>query len=154
MTLEMLTAKAELKELVDAFSNLADTKDAQAQGELFTPDGVLEFQMGFDGETQKIAGRRHGLLRGNACKRVRRQDCYDNELCSLPPTPALGNTNIITEALTTDEIHLIYDRYGTEIQKSGKYPHSVRRENGRSRYKRTGNSGRKNRTRGQRAFEL
>ena len=79
MTLEMLTAKAELKELVDAFSNLADTKDAQAQGELFTPDGVLEFQMGFDGETQKIAGRRHGLLRGNACKRVRRQDCISDK---------------------------------------------------------------------------
>ena len=33
MTLEMITAKMELKELVDVFSNLADVKDAAAQGE-------------------------------------------------------------------------------------------------------------------------
>ena len=45
MTLEMITAKMELKELVDVFSNLANVKDAAAQGEMFTPDGVLEFQM-------------------------------------------------------------------------------------------------------------
>ena len=57
MTLEMLTAKSELKELVDVFSNLADVKDAASQGDLFTPDGVLEFQMGFDGDVQKIVGR-------------------------------------------------------------------------------------------------
>jgi len=56
MTIEMITAKMELKELVDVFSNLADVKDAAAQGELFTPDGVLEFQMGFDGEIQNIVG--------------------------------------------------------------------------------------------------
>ena len=57
MTIEMLTAKMELKELVDVFSNLADVKNAKGQGELFTPDGVLEFQMGFDGEIQNIVGR-------------------------------------------------------------------------------------------------
>lgn len=57
MTNEVLTAKAELKELVDVFSNLADVKDAAAQGELFTENGVLEFQMGFDGPVQNIVGR-------------------------------------------------------------------------------------------------
>ena len=57
MTIEMITAKMELKELVDVFSNLADVKDAKSQGDLFTPDGVLEFQRGFDGEVQNIVGR-------------------------------------------------------------------------------------------------
>ena len=57
MTTEMMMAKMELKELVDVFSNLADVKDAAAQGELFLPDGVLEFQIGFDGAIQNIVGR-------------------------------------------------------------------------------------------------
>ena len=57
MSIEILEAKAELKDLVDTFSNLADVKDAAAQGELFLPDGALEFQMGMDGEINKIEGR-------------------------------------------------------------------------------------------------
>ncbi len=57
MSMEMMAAKMELKELVDVFSNLADVKDAAGQGELFLPDGVLEFQMGFDGAIQNIVGR-------------------------------------------------------------------------------------------------
>lgn len=57
MTIEMIRAKIELKELVDVFSNLADVKDAKSQGDLFTPDGILEFQMGFNGEVQNIVGR-------------------------------------------------------------------------------------------------
>ena len=57
MTMQELTDRAELKDLVDTFSNLADVKDAAAQGDLFLPDGWLEFQMGFDGEIQKIEGR-------------------------------------------------------------------------------------------------
>ena len=57
MSLESWIAKMELKELVDAFANLADEKDARGQGELFTEHGVLEFQIGFDGELQKIEGR-------------------------------------------------------------------------------------------------
>ena len=40
MTNEMMIAKMELKELVDVFSNLADVKDAAAQGELFLPEEV------------------------------------------------------------------------------------------------------------------
>ena len=35
MTNEMISAKMELKELVDTFSNLADVKDAKSQGDLF-----------------------------------------------------------------------------------------------------------------------
>lgn len=74
MTNEMISAKMELKELVDVFSNLADVKDAGAQGELFTEDGVLEFQMGFDGEVQNIVGR-EALVQAfsatiNPCKNV------------------------------------------------------------------------------------
>ena len=74
MTNEILTAKMELKELVDEFSNLADVKDAKSQGELFLPDGVLEFQMGFDGEIQNLVGR-EALVQAfaatiNPCKSV------------------------------------------------------------------------------------
>lgn len=57
MTTEIMQAKMELKELVDTFSNLADVKDAASQGELFLPEGTLEFQMGFDGEINHIEGR-------------------------------------------------------------------------------------------------
>ena len=74
MTNEMMAAKMELKELVDSFSNLADVKDAAAQGELFLPEGVLEFQMGFDGPIQNIVGR-EALVQAfaatiNPCKAV------------------------------------------------------------------------------------
>jgi hypothetical protein len=57
MTLEQLIAKQELKELVDEFSILADNRDAQGQGPLFTEDAVLEFQMGPEGEVHEIPGR-------------------------------------------------------------------------------------------------
>ena len=74
MTIEDLTARAELKDLVDTFSNLADEKDAVSQGNLFLPDGWLEFQMGFNGEIQKIEGR-EALVQAfaatiNPCKAV------------------------------------------------------------------------------------
>jgi hypothetical protein len=74
MTNEVISAKMELKELVDVFSNLTDIKDAASQGELFLPDGVLEFQMGFNGEIQNIVGR-EALVQAfsatiNPCKSV------------------------------------------------------------------------------------
>ena len=74
MSIEILEAKAELKDLVDTFSNLADVKDAAAQGELFLPDGALEFQMGMDGAINKIEGR-EALVQAfaatiNPCKAV------------------------------------------------------------------------------------
>ncbi len=52
-----LVEKAQNKELIDTFSNLADVKDAKSQGDLFLEDGMLEFQMGFDGEINNIEGR-------------------------------------------------------------------------------------------------
>ena len=58
MTMQELMDRAELKELVDTFSNLADVEDAASQGELFLPDGWLEFQLGFDGEIKKMRGVR------------------------------------------------------------------------------------------------
>ena len=74
MSIEILEAKAELKDLVDTFSNLADVKDAAAQGELFLPDGWLEFRMGMDGEINKIESR-EALVQAfastiNPCKAV------------------------------------------------------------------------------------
>lgn len=74
MTMQELMDRAELKDLVDTFSNLADVKDAASQGELFLPDGWLEFQMGFDGDINKIEGR-EALVQAfsatiNPCKAV------------------------------------------------------------------------------------
>ncbi len=74
MTMQELMDRAELKDLVDTFSNLADVKDAAAQGELFLPDGWLEFQLSFDGEINKIEGR-EALVQAfaatiNPCKAV------------------------------------------------------------------------------------
>lgn len=57
MTVEQLIAKQEIRELVDTFSVLADDRDAQGQGLLFTEDAVLEFQMGPEGEVHEIPGR-------------------------------------------------------------------------------------------------
>lgn len=54
---DILIAKAELKELVDRFSDYSDLRDAKNLSELFTADGVLEFQTGFDGELQNLSGR-------------------------------------------------------------------------------------------------
>ena len=57
MTVEELIAKQEIQELVSEFSILADDRDAQGQGPLFTEDAVLEFQMGPEGEVHEIPGR-------------------------------------------------------------------------------------------------
>jgi hypothetical protein len=46
MTLEILEAKAQLKELVDTFSNLADEKRIADQMPLFTPDTKVQVFMG------------------------------------------------------------------------------------------------------------
>ena len=57
MTIEKLTAIQEIQDLVSEFSILADDRDPQGQGPLFTEDAVLEFQMGPDGEVHEIPGR-------------------------------------------------------------------------------------------------
>ncbi|SMQ77521.1 SnoaL-like domain-containing protein [Bacillus sp. OV166] len=46
MSLEILQAKSELKELVDTFSNLADEKNIPGQMPLFTPDTKVQVYMG------------------------------------------------------------------------------------------------------------
>ena len=48
MSLEILQAKSELKELVDTFSNLADEKKIPEQMPLFTPDTKVQVYMGDD----------------------------------------------------------------------------------------------------------
>jgi len=57
VSLEELHDEREIRELVNIFANLADVKDAKSQGDLFLPDGILEFQRGFDGTIQNIIGR-------------------------------------------------------------------------------------------------
>lgn len=52
-----LYEKAQIKELIETFSNLADVKDAKSQGNLFLEDGKLEFLIGFDGANNNIEGR-------------------------------------------------------------------------------------------------
>ena len=46
MSLELLEAKSELKDLVDAFANLADEKHIADQMPLFTPDTKVQVFMG------------------------------------------------------------------------------------------------------------
>jgi hypothetical protein len=57
MTIEQLNDEKQIRDLVNEFANLADVKDAKAQGELFLPDGKVEFQIGMDGQLQEIKGR-------------------------------------------------------------------------------------------------
>ena len=116
MTNEMITAKMELKELVDVFSNLADVKDAAAQGELFTEDGVLEFQMGFDGAIQNIVGR-EALVAAfaatiNPCKAVYESvatpghmasDCIGCRQCEKACPQHLPITNYLKQAVSMFE---------------------------------------------------
>lgn len=57
MSMQEIEDRMAIRELTDVFANLADTKEVDKQTELFAEDGVLEFQMGFDGEINEIKGR-------------------------------------------------------------------------------------------------
>jgi len=57
MSMQEIEDRMAIRELTDIFANLADTKEVDKQAELFAEDGVLEFQMGFDGEINEIKGR-------------------------------------------------------------------------------------------------
>ena len=57
MEMTELQDRIAIHELTDVFANLADVRDVEGQGELFLPDGVLEFQMGPEGEVHEIVGR-------------------------------------------------------------------------------------------------
>ena len=119
MTLEMMQAKMELKELADVFSNLADVKDAAGQGELFLPDGKLEFQMGFDGEINNIEGR-EALVAAfaatiNPCKAVYhingQQNVMINDDCTEAEGTAYCEATLVTEENGKDIITTNYVRY-------------------------------------------
>lgn len=58
MNIQEITDRIAIRELTDEFANLADTREVDKQVELFAEDsGMLEFQMGFDGEIHEIKGR-------------------------------------------------------------------------------------------------
>lgn len=130
MTNEMISAKMELKELVDVFSNLADVKDAEAQGELFTEDGVLEFQMGFDGEIHNIVGRK-ALVEAFAatigpCKTVYHISGQHTVTLNDDLTEAEGTAyceaSLVTEENGRDMITTNYVRYADKyVKESGKW---------------------------------
>ena len=125
MTIEMITAKMELKELVDVFSNLADVKDAKSQGDLFTEDGVLEFQMGFDGEIQNIVGREE-LVQAfsatiNPCKAVYHINGQHNVTLNDDLTVAEGTAyceaTLVNEVDGKDILTTNYVRYSDKYVK-------------------------------------
>ena len=125
MTLEMMQAKMELKELADIFSNLADVKDAAGQGELFLPDGKLEFQIGFDGEINNIEGR-EALVEAfaatiNPCKAVYhingQQNVTVNDDCTEAEGTAYCEATLVTEEDGKDIITTNYVRYSDIYQK-------------------------------------
>lgn len=57
MTMQEMQDRMEIRELTDIFANLADVKDVEGQGRLFLEDGVLEFQMGTEGQVNEIRSR-------------------------------------------------------------------------------------------------
>jgi len=57
ITLEQMNDEHDIKELANRFAVLADEKNAVGQGELFLPDGILEFQIRYEGEIHTIKGR-------------------------------------------------------------------------------------------------
>ncbi len=130
MTQEMMAAKMELRELVDVFSNLADVKDAKSQGELFTEDGVLEFQMGFDGEVQSIIGR-DALVAAfsatiNPCKAVYhlggQQTVTLNDDCTEAEGTAYCQATLVNEVDGNDVITTNYVRYADHyVKMDGKW---------------------------------
>ena len=69
-----LEDESAIRELANKFADFADIKDAKSQGELFLSDGILEFQMGMEGELKNIIGR-NALVKAfaatiNPCKAV------------------------------------------------------------------------------------
>ena len=126
MTLEMIQAKMELEELVDTFSNLADVKDAAGQGELFLPDGRLEFQIGFDGEISNIVGR-EALVQAFAatidpCKAVYHINGQHNVTLNSDCTQAEGTAYCVATLVTEEDVKEFiatnYVRYADEYVKA------------------------------------
>ncbi|NBK80444.1 nuclear transport factor 2 family protein [bacterium D16-76] len=126
MTTEIMQAKMELKELVDTFSNLADVKDAASQGELFLPDGILEFQIGPDGEISSIVGR-EALVEAfyntiNPCKAVYhingQHNVTVNESCTAAEGTAYCQATLVNDEDGKDIITTNYVRYADLYEKA------------------------------------
>lgn len=125
MTMAIMQAKMELKELVDTFSNLADVKDAASQGELFLPDGMLEFQMGFNGKINNIVGR-EALVEAfantiNPCKSVYHINGQHNvtlsEDCTAAEGTAYCQATLVNEVDGKEVITTNYVRYADIYEK-------------------------------------
>lgn len=125
MNTEELIARAEIKDLVDTFSNLADVKDAKSQGDLFLSDGKLEFQMGFDGDIQDINGR-EALVTAfagtiNPCKAVYHINGQQNAEFNADYTEAHGTAyceaTLVNEENGRQVITTNYVRYTDEYKK-------------------------------------
>lgn len=136
MTHEELIARMEIKDVVDAFSNLADIKDAQSQGDLFLPEGYLEFQMGFDGQIHTINGR-EALVKAfaatiNPCKAVYHINGQCNVTLNDDLTEAEGiaycQATLVNEVDGKDIITTNYVRYAdVYVKVDGKWQIKSRR---------------------------
>jgi len=61
MNIEEISDRLELKELVDLFSNYADTKENEKQVKLFTPEGIVNIIN--DGEVTFTLRGREAILK-------------------------------------------------------------------------------------------
>lgn len=105
--------------------NLAVVKDAKSQGNLFLPDSVLEFQMGFDGEVQNIVGR-EALVTAfantiNPCKAVYhingQQDVTFNDDLTQADGIAYCEATLVNEEDGKDMVTANYVRYTDKYKK-------------------------------------
>lgn len=90
--------------------NLADEKDVDGQGELFLEDGVLEFQMGFDGEVSTISCRTAIV------------EAFRNTVCPVKNVYHINGQQVLTyysseqaEGTAYCEATLVDDKDGKEI---------------------------------------
>ena len=111
-----LVEKAQIKELIDTFSNLADVKDAKSQGDLFLEDGKLEFQMGFNNEEIELKTGEGKNNMGNS-KTLVIYSSFIGEQYSVGVIEK-GNTEIVADMIIEN---LAADRYKVE-PKNDIYP--------------------------------
>lgn len=110
MDIREMQDRMEIRELTDVFANLADVKDVEGQGELFLEDGVLEFQMGFDGEINVISGRKAIV------------EAFRNTVCPVKTVYHINGQQTLTaysgetaEGVAYCEATLVDDRGGKEV---------------------------------------
>lgn len=110
MEIREIQDRMEIRELTDVFANLADVKDVEGQGELFLEDGVLEFQMGFEGEVNTISGRKAIV------------EAFRNTVCPVKTVYHINGQQTLTsysgeeaEGTAYCEATLVDDKDGKEI---------------------------------------